>query len=220
MKYIRTFESYRGVKKKLASVNPEIFKQAINESVLQVGDLYKVRSMVDIPQSLINSYVKKEKDTTGRNLRQFFGDVEIAELLLQYITTAGLDLDKIPTGALTGQSQAQTQTQVQPQGQEQTQTQVQPQGQEQTQGQEQAQPQGQEQAQSQGQEQAQPQGQEQAQPQGQSQEGDFEEPQAQGQGQEQAQPQSQGQGQTQTQGQVQGQEEEEEKEEGNEELPA
>ena len=114
MKYIRTFESYRGVKKKLASVNPEIFKQAINESVLQVGDLYKVRSMVDIPQSLINSYVKKEKDTTGRNLRQFFGDVEIAELLLQYITTAGLDLDKIPTGALTGQSQAQTQTQVQP----------------------------------------------------------------------------------------------------------
>ena len=114
MKYIRTFESYRGVKKKLASVNPEIFKQAINESVLQVGDLYKVRSMVDIPQSLINSYVKKEKDTTGRNLRQFFGDVEIAELLLQYITTAGLDLDKIPTGALTGQSQAQNQTQVQP----------------------------------------------------------------------------------------------------------
>jgi hypothetical protein len=114
MKYIRTFESYRGVKKKLASVNPEIFKQAINESVLQVGDLYKVRSMVDIPQSLINSYVKKEKDTTGRNLRQFFGDVEIAELLLQYITTAGLDLDKIPTGALTGQSQTQTQTQVQP----------------------------------------------------------------------------------------------------------
>ena len=114
MKYIRTFEYYRGVKKKLASVNPEIFKQAINESVLQVGDLYKVRSMVDIPQSLINSYVKKEKDTTGRNLRQFFGDVEIAELLLQYITTAGLDLDKIPTGALTGQSQTQTQTQVQP----------------------------------------------------------------------------------------------------------
>jgi hypothetical protein len=114
MKHIRTFDSYKDVKKKLASVNPEIFKQAINESVLQVGDLYKVRSMVDIPQSLINSYVKKEKDTTGRNLRQFFGDVEIAELLLQYITTAGLDLDKIPTGALTGQSQTQTQTQVQP----------------------------------------------------------------------------------------------------------
>ena len=34
--------------------------------------------MVDIPQSLINSYVKKVKDSTGKNLRQFFGDVEIA----------------------------------------------------------------------------------------------------------------------------------------------
>jgi len=27
--------------------------------------------MIDIPQSLINAYVKKVKDTTGKNLRQF-----------------------------------------------------------------------------------------------------------------------------------------------------
>jgi hypothetical protein len=114
MKHIRTFDSYKDVKKKLASVDPEIFTQAMNESVLQVGDLYKVRSMVDIPQSLINSYVKKVKDTTGKNLRQFFGDVEIAEELLKFITVSGLDIDKIPGNALMGGAQAQSQgTQVQ-----------------------------------------------------------------------------------------------------------
>ena len=114
MKHIRTFDSYKDVKKKLASVDPEIFTQAMNESVLQVGDLYKVRSMVDIPQSLINSYVKKVKDTTGKNLRQFFGDVEIAEELLKFITVSGLDVEKIPGNALMGGSQAQAQgTQVQ-----------------------------------------------------------------------------------------------------------
>ena len=114
MKHIRTFDSYKDVKKKLASVDPEIFTQAMNESVLQVGDLYKVRSMVDIPQSLINSYIKKVKDTTGKNLRQFFGDVEIAEELLKFITVSGLDIDKIPGNALMGGAQAQSQgTQVQ-----------------------------------------------------------------------------------------------------------
>ena len=114
MKHIRTFDSYKDVKKKLASVDPEIFTQAMNESVLQVGDLYKVRSMVDIPQSLINSYVKKVKDTTGKNLRQFFGDVEIAEELLKFITISNLDVEKIPGNALMGGSQAQAQgTQVQ-----------------------------------------------------------------------------------------------------------
>ena len=114
MKHIRTFDSYKDIKKKLASVDPEIFTQAMNESVLQVGDLYKVRSMVDIPQSLINSYIKKVKDTTGKNLRQFFGDVEIAEELLKFITISNLDVEKIPGNALMGGSQAQAQgTQVQ-----------------------------------------------------------------------------------------------------------
>ena len=110
MKYIRTFESHRTVKANLKSINPSIFGDLIKESVISVGDLYKVRSMVDIPQSLINSYVKKVKDTTGKNLRQFFGDVEIAEELVKHITTTGLDIDKIDGSALMGGAQGQGQT--------------------------------------------------------------------------------------------------------------
>jgi len=140
MKHIRTFESYKSAKAELKIINPEILAEAIKESVLQIGDVYKVRSMIDIPQSLINAYVKKVKDTTGKNLRQFFGDVEVAEELVKHITTSGLDIDKIPGNALMGGAQGQvqgqdgvqvdTQIEAQPETQVQAQdTQVEPQAQ-------------------------------------------------------------------------------------------
>jgi len=44
MKHIRTFENYRVIKNR---------EEIIKESVLQVNDIYKVKTMVDIPQSLI-----------------------------------------------------------------------------------------------------------------------------------------------------------------------
>ena len=201
MKHIRKFENYRTKIKR---------EEIIKESVLQVNDIYKVRSLVDIPQSLINAYVKKVKDTTGKNLRQFFGDVDIAEEVLKWVTLNNLDVDKIPAGALTGDAQSQAQPgQAAPQGQAQPgpaapQAQAQmPQGQAQM-------PQGQAQAQA-------PQAQGQAQA-----------PQAQGQVQvqTQAEPQAQGQGSPQAQAQPGAQdefeeigEEDEENEEENEELP-
>jgi hypothetical protein len=187
MKHIRTFESYKSAKAELKIINPEILAEAIKESVLQIGDVYKVRSMIDIPQSLINAYVKKVKDTTGKNLRQFFGDVEVAEELVKHITTSGLDIDKIPGNALMGGAQGQGQGQVQGQDGVQVDTQIE------------AQPETQVQAQD-----------TQVEPQGQAQEGqaqEFEEPQAQvqnGQAQEEV-------------GQEEEEEGQEEKEEGQEE---
>jgi len=103
MKHIRTFESYRVKKNR---------EELIKEAVLQVNDIYKVKTMVDIPQSLINAYVKKVKDSTGNNLRQFFGDVDIAEEIIKYINLNNLDIEKIPASALMGGAQSQDQTQV------------------------------------------------------------------------------------------------------------
>ena len=138
MKHIRTFESYRIKKNR---------EEIIKESVLQVNDIYKVKTMIDIPQSLINAYVKKVKDTTGKNLRQFFGDVDIAEEIVKYINMNNLDVEKIPGGALMGGGQSQAQTQGQPQvqteGEAQTQSQSQSQGQAQGQGQAQEEEEGQ-----------------------------------------------------------------------------
>ena len=96
MKHIRKFESYRNTKRR---------EEIIKESVLQVNDIYKVRTLIDIPQSLINAYVKKVKDTTGKNLRQFFGDVDIAEEIVKYVTLNFTNVDQVPAGALTGDAQ-------------------------------------------------------------------------------------------------------------------
>ena len=116
MKHIRTFESYRIRKNR---------EEIIKESVLQINDIYKVKTMIDIPQSLINAYVKKVKDTTGKNLRQFFGDVDIAEEIVKYINMNNLDVEKLPGNALMGGAQGQTQgqgqTQVDTEGEAQTQ---------------------------------------------------------------------------------------------------
>jgi len=205
MKHIRTYENYRIKKNR---------EEIIKESVLQVNDIYKVKTMIDIPQSLINAYVKKVKDTTGKNLRTFFGDVDIAEEIVKFINMDNLDVEKIPGGALMGggQSQTQTQPQAQPQAQPQVQVEAQPQAQTQEAPQAQAQP-------------AQTQEAPQAQAQEAPAQGEFEEPQAQAQpaqGQAQEAP-AQGEEAQPAQGQAQpaqGEEEgEEEKEEGEEELP-
>ena len=125
MKHVKAFEKFRIQKNR---------EEIIKESVFQVNDLYKVKTMIDLPQSLINAYVKKVKDTTGKNLRQFFGDVDIAEEIIKYVTTTFLDIDKIPGGAIMGgqtqaqtQGQGQVQVQTEPQAQTELQAQVQPQ---------------------------------------------------------------------------------------------
>lgn len=116
MKHVRTFEGFRNKKNR---------EDIIKEAVLQVNDIYKVKTMIDIPQSLINSYIKKVKDTTGKNLRTFFGDVDLAEEIVKWVTMNFLDVDKIPGGALMGgQTQAQPQGEVQPQAQTEVQPQV------------------------------------------------------------------------------------------------
>jgi len=198
MKHIRTYENYRIKKNR---------EEIIKESVLQVNDIYKVKTMIDIPQSLINAYVKKVKDTTGKNLRTFFGDVDIAEEIVKFINMDNLDVDKIPGGALMGGGQSQTQTQ--PQAQPQVQVEAQPQAQTQEAPQAQAQP-------------AQPAQTEEAPAQAQEApaQGEFEEPQAQAQapvqGQAQEAPAQGEEGEEEEEAPAQG---EEEKEEGEEELP-
>ena len=183
MKHVKAFEKFRIQKNR---------EDIIKEAVYQVNDIYNVQVTVPITQAIINKYVQKVKETTGKNLRQFFGDVQLAEEITKWVMTNGLDVEKIPGGAiLGGQTQAQGQAQQAPQAQTQEMPQTQPQ----------AQPEVQAQAPVEGQPQVQ------TQVQGQPAEGEFEAPQA------QAQAPVEGQAQAPVQG-----EEEEEKEE-EEELP-
>ena len=184
MKHVKAFEKFRIQKNR---------EDIIKEAVYQVNDIYNVQVTVPITQAIINKYVQKVKETTGKNLRQFFGDVQLAEEITKWVMTNGLDVEKIPGGAiLGGQTQAQGQAQAAPQAQTQEMPQAQPEAQAPVEGQTQVQTQ------------VQPEGQA---PQAQPTEGEFEAPQA------QAQAPVEGQAQAPVQG-----EEEEEKEE-EEELP-
>ena len=215
MKHLNKFESYTK-KRKLTD--------AIKESVMVVNDVYRVNTTVDIPQSLINTYVKAVKDSLGKNARQFYSDIQLAEEITKFVVQSGLTPEKIPAGALFGGEGQTAQAGQAPQAQMPGQVQAQP-------AQIQGHPQAQAQTQGQPQAQAQTQGQPQVQVQAQAQGG-----QAQGQGQPQVQSQAQAQGaqaaqaQPQAQGQSQAQpndedfeevkdEEEEPNEENNEELP-
>ena len=179
MKHVKAFEKFRIQKNR---------EDIIKEAVYQVNDIYNVQITVPITQAIINKYVQKVKETTGKNLRQFFGDVQLAEEITKWVMTNGLDVEKIPGGAiLGGQTQAQGQAQAQaPQAQTQEMPQAQPEAQAPVEGQPQVQTQ------------VQPEGQA---PQAQPTEGEFAEPQAQAPAQGQAQ------------APVQGEEEEEEEEE-------
>jgi hypothetical protein len=182
MKHVKAFEKFRIQKNR---------EDIIKEAVYQVNDIYNVQVTVPITQAIINKYVQKVKETTGKNLRQFFGDVQLAEEITKWVMTNGLDVEKIPGGAiLGGQTQAQGQAQAQaPQAQTQEMPQAQPEAQAPVEGQPQVQTQVQPEAQ--------------APAQAQPAEGEFAEPQAQA-------------AQGQAQAPVQGEEEEEEEEE---ELP-
>lgn len=163
MRYIKQFEKHKASKR---------LQEIINEAVLQVDDIAKVRAVADIPQSLINAVVKKCKDVSGKNVRQFYSDNDIAEELVKHVFNTYLNIDHISTVPFVGgsdkaqvQPQAQPQAQAQPQIQAESQPidqpQVQADAQAQSQAQSQAQPQAQPQAQAQPQEdpQAQPQAQ-------------------------------------------------------------
>ena len=165
MSYIRKYQSFSSKKRTTENAKP------VKESAMIVNDMYKVNVTVDIPQSLINAYVKKVKDNTGKNLRQFFGDMDIAEEIVKYLAQTGLDADKLSPTALVGGGQQQSQAQ--PQAQPQAETQSQPQAKVQVQTQSEPQSQTQGETQTQGEIETQAQGQ-----------GEFEEVQEEGQGEE------------------------------------
>jgi hypothetical protein len=136
MRYIKQFEKHKASKK---------LNEIINEAVMQVDDIAKVRAVADIPQSLINAVVKKCKDGSGKNVRSFYSDNDIAEEIVKHVFNTYLNIDHISTVPFVGgtdksqaqplqaQPQVQPQAQIQPQAQAQAQPQIDPQSQAQAQ---------------------------------------------------------------------------------------
>jgi hypothetical protein len=132
MKNFRTLKEFQNLKK----------DPTLNEIVTRMDQDYSVGLRVQIPVSLVNAYIKKVKDESGKNIREFYSDMELAEMMSQHLATTYLDIKNFPVSLTLGEDyssdasvvEPQTQLQMQPQAQVQT-PQAQGQGQPQAQGQ-------------------------------------------------------------------------------------
>lgn len=126
VKNILSLDDFKSKKSIQESVTP------VNEMVEAIDDFYRVSVDVDLPKSLVASFIKKVKESSGKDLRADMGEKRLAERLVQWANENYLNIENLPVEIVTGsdkspvQAQAQVQTQLQEEPQGETQPQVQP----------------------------------------------------------------------------------------------
>lgn len=81
----------------------------LTENVQAVDDVYRVRKRIDIPMSLVNAFKKKVKDESGKNISQFYSDVELSEEIADYIITSYVSIENLPVNLILGDQYAKVQ---------------------------------------------------------------------------------------------------------------
>lgn len=89
--------------------------RVLNENVQAVDDVYRVRKRIDVPMSLVNAFKKKVKDESGKNISQFYSDVELAEEIAEYIITTYVTIENLPVNLILGDQYSKAQGQPQAQ---------------------------------------------------------------------------------------------------------
>jgi hypothetical protein len=77
---------------------------SITESVYKMGDLYKVKTVIDIPKSLVNAFVSKAKKENGVDPKENWSDVDLAEMFVEYIKATFLTVESLPVSSILGES--------------------------------------------------------------------------------------------------------------------
>ena len=86
----------------------------INESVFKANNVFKVKTIVEVPTSVVNAFIKKVKDVKGPDIMDQWSQTDIAELIVNYISSNYVTADNVPVEALTGDIKDQTIQAVQP----------------------------------------------------------------------------------------------------------
>jgi len=89
---------------------------AINEMVDAIDDFYRVSVDVDLPKSLVGSFIKKVKESSGKDLRAEMGEKRLAERLVQWANENYLNIENLPVEIVTGSDKGPVQAQPQAQG--------------------------------------------------------------------------------------------------------
>ncbi len=81
----------------------------LTENVQAVDDVYRVRKRIDVPMSLVNAFKKKVKDESGKNISQFYSDVELAEEIAGYVTANYVSIENLPVNLILGDQYSKAQ---------------------------------------------------------------------------------------------------------------
>ena len=103
---VKNILSLDGFKSKKTTNKP------VNEMVDAIDDVYRVSVDIDLPKALISSYIKKVKESTGKDLRAEMGEKRLAERLVQWANENYLNIENLPVEIVTGTDKAPVQAQI------------------------------------------------------------------------------------------------------------
>lgn len=86
----------------------EVLKQrlnAIHEQVFKMGDVYKVRTNIEIPRTLINKFVSKAKKEHEVDPKENWSDIELAQLFVDYVLANYLNDESLPVEGILGKQE-------------------------------------------------------------------------------------------------------------------
>jgi hypothetical protein len=110
MKYIKQYENHVKLKKAQEVPVKEVKTlQVINESVEIIDDIYEVRTTTEIPQSLINGFIKKAETNLDIKVRKTYSDKDLAEMLVNKVIKMNLDIEKLNPSDFFGGGQSSSQ---------------------------------------------------------------------------------------------------------------
>lgn len=98
----------------------------INESLtMKKGDVYEQRRTIEVPVSLINAFVSKAKKEFNVNVRENYSDVDIVDMVINYVINTFVNIESLPVNTILGLDQKEN-TELTTTVQDDVQTQVQP----------------------------------------------------------------------------------------------
>ena len=87
----------------------------VNEMVDAIDDVYRVSVDVDLQKSLVSSFIKKVKESSGKDLRADMGEKRLAERLVQWALENYMNIENLPVEIVTGVDKSPVQGQAQAQ---------------------------------------------------------------------------------------------------------
>ena len=108
------FKNFQSMRRNENKVN-EAITGKVNEQITVVDDVYRIMSGkgIEVPAALVSAFTKKVKDESGQNIKQQYSEMQLAELIADYITSNFMTIENIPVSVVLGSDYSSGGAQVQ-----------------------------------------------------------------------------------------------------------